>query len=642
MRKILADEMCSHIHYENTTPHFHPISKRWPVSLTPFALRRERYSEWSATFAERKATLFLPLTQMIPLDNHAIARVFDEMALLLEFRGENPFRIRAYQNGAKAIRELDEPAAEILADSSRQLSDVPGVGKTLVDKTRTLVDTGSLPQLEELRQKVPAVAIAMARIPGLGAKKAVKLQAELSIESLDDLKAACQEDKVSKLKGFGAKTQAAILDGISIAQAAADRLRYSTADELAAAIGKHMKSCDGIEKMEFAGSYRRKRETVGDLDLLVVAKDRAAAMDHLEAYPDQVQTIGRGETKISIRVHPAFQVDMRCVEADQFGAALQYFTGSQAHNIRTRRMATAKGYKLNEYGVFPEGEDAQPIAGKTEADVYAAIGLPWIPPELREDRLEFDLAESEDGLPELITVDDIRGDLHMHTTATDGQSTIREMADAAIERGLSYIAITDHSQRVAMAGGLDATRAIEQWEMIETIRSEYEGRLTILKGIECDILEPGGMDLPDDVLAQADWVLGSIHYGQKQPRDQITERILGAIENPHVDCIAHPTGRLINRRPPYDVDMDAVMKAAKKHGKWMELNANPARLDLNDTHLAQAKRMGIPIVINTDAHAIVNLDLMKYGIAQARRGGLTAADVANTRPVDEWLTRVKD
>lgn len=578
-----------------------------------------------------------PHRTLTTLDNHAIARAFDEMALLLEFRGENPFRIRAYQNGAKAIRELDEPVANILADESRQLTDVPGVGKTLVDKTRTLVETGTLPQLEELRAKVPAVAISMARIPGLGAKKAIKLQAELGIESLDDLKSACQQDKVSALKGFGAKTQAAILDGLAIAQAAADRLRYATADGLVDSIRKHMQTCDVIEKMEFAGSYRRKRDTVGDLDLLVVASDRDAAMDHLEAYPDYTQTIGRGETKISIRVHPAFQVDMRCVHDDQFGAALQYFTGSQAHNIHTRRLASAKGLKLNEYGVFRDDAEDHSIAGATEAEVYAAIGLPWIPPELREDRLEFELAEAHAELPTLITVDDIRGDLHMHTTATDGQSTIREMADAAIERGLSYIAITDHSKRVSMANGLDAARAVEQWNAIDEIRKEYEGRLTILKGIECDILEAGGMDLPDDILELADWVLASIHYGQKQPRDQITERILGAIENPHVDCIAHPTGRLINRRPAYDVDMDRVMRAAKTHGKFMELNANPARLDLNDLHLAQAKRMGIPIVINTDAHAIANLDLMKYGIAQARRGGLTAADVANTKSLADGL-----
>ena len=567
------------------------------------------------------------------MENAAIAAVFEEMAELLEFRGENPFRIRAYRNGAKAIRELDESVASILSDPSRNLSSVPGIGKTLLDKTETLVATGQLPQLEKLRLEIPEIVIQMARIPGLGAKKAAKLQQELTIESLGDLRKACHEDRISKLKGFGGKTQQAILDGLAIAEAAAERIYWSTGDQLANSIGNHMKSCDTISRMEWAGSYRRGRETVGDLDLLIVAEDREAAMDRLEAYPEHSSTILRGDTKISIRVGKAFQVDMRVVDQNQFGAALQYFTGSQAHNIHTRRLAKEKGLKINEYGVFSQDDDRQ-VAGATEEDVYASIGLPWIAPELREDRNEFKWS-ANDSLPELIALSDVCGDLHMHTTATDGAATLREMADAAIDRKLSYIAITDHSKRVSMARGLDAERLREQWKMIDEIRPEYKGRLTILKGIECDILEAGGMDLPDDCLQEADWVLASIHYGQKQPRDQITERLLGAIENPWVTCIAHPTGRLINRRPPYEVDMESVMHAAKQYGKLLELNANPARLDLNDIHLAAAKRLAIPVVISTDAHSIEGLDVMRYGIKQARRGGLTREDVANTRPWDE-------
>lgn len=567
------------------------------------------------------------------MENAAIAAVFEEMAELLEFRGENPFRIRAYRNGAKAIRDLDESVASILSDPYRNLSSVPGIGKTLLDKTETLVATGQLPQLEKLRLEIPEIVIQMARIPGLGAKKAAKLQQELTIESLGDLRKACQEDRISKLKGFGGKTQQAILDGLAIAEAAAERIYWSTGDQLAKSISKHMKSCDTISRMEWAGSYRRGRETVGDLDLLIVAEDREAAMDRLEAYPEHSSTILRGDTKISIRVGKAFQVDMRVVDQNQFGAALQYFTGSQAHNIHTRRLAKEKGLKINEYGVFSQEDDSQ-IAGTTEEDVYASIGLPWIAPELREDRNEFKWSAS-DSLPELIELTDVCGDLHMHTTATDGAATLREMADAAIDRKLSYIAITDHSKRVSMARGLDAERLREQWKMIDEIRPEYKGRLTILKGIECDILEAGGMDLPDDCLQEADWVLASIHYGQKQPRDQITERLLGAIENPWVTCIAHPTGRLINRRPPYEVDMESIMHAAKQHGKLLELNANPARLDLNDIHLAAAKRLTIPVVISTDAHSIEGLDVMRYGIKQARRGGLTREDVANTRPWDD-------
>ncbi|MEC8474212.1 MAG: DNA polymerase/3'-5' exonuclease PolX [Planctomycetota bacterium] len=564
------------------------------------------------------------------MDNGKISGVFEELADLLEFRGENPFRIRAYRNGAKAIRDLNESVANLLSDSKRDLASIPGIGKTLVDKTKILVETGSLPQLDKLRSEVPDVVLSMARIPGLGAKKAVVLHKELELKTLDDLRRACEQDAVKVLKGFGAKTQQVILDGLEIAEAAAERIYWSKGDQLSLAIGQHMQDCDAITKMEWAGSYRRGRETIGDLDLLVVATDRRQVMDHFEAFPQRSMTILRGDTKVSIRVGKAFQVDLRLVEESEFGAALQYFTGSQAHNVHVRRLAKQLGLKVNEYGVF-RIEDETRVAGATEIEVYQSIGLPWIPPELREDRHEFQ--NNESSWDNLLQLEQVRGDLHMHTTATDGEATIREMAGAAIERGLGYIAITDHSQRVSMAMGLDADRLREQWRCIDEIRPEYEGRLIILKGIECDILEKGGMDLPDDCLAEADWVLASIHYGQKQSREQITDRILGAIENPHVDCIAHPTGRLLNRRHPYEVDMEAVMDAVQANRKLMELNANPARLDLNDVHLAAAKSRGIPIVISTDAHSIDGMDVMRYGILQARRGGLTAADVANTM---EW------
>ncbi len=569
------------------------------------------------------------------MDNAKIAEVLEEMATRLEFRGENPFRVRAYQNGARAIRDLDESVASILQDDSRDLASVPGIGETLAEKCRTLVETGTLPQLESLREQVPELLIDIARIPGVGAKKASTLYEALGLKSLEDLRRACHQGRVAKLKGFGAKTEASILEGLSIALQAAERFYWSAGHRVAESIAEHMRACDAVDQMSWAGSYRRGRETVGDLDLLAVASDRATAMDHFEAYPERTQTIGRGETKLSMRVDKAFQVDLRVVAVEEFGAALQYFTGSKAHNVHLRRLAKEKGLKVNEYGVFRESDDTR-IAGETEQDVYAAIGLPWIPPELREDRQEFTWA-ADGKLPELIEPDDIRGDLHMHTSATDGTATIREMAEAAIAKGLGYIAITDHSQRVTMAGGLDPKRLRQQWKSIEEIRPEFEGRLVILKGIECDILEKGGMDLPDDCLAEADWVLASVHYGQRQSRDEITERILGAIENPHVDCIAHPTGRLINRRPPYDVDLDRVMKAAKRHGTMLELNANPARLDLNDVHLATAKKTGIPIVINTDAHSVDGLGVMSEGIRQARRGGLTRHDVANTQPLDRWL-----
>jgi len=569
------------------------------------------------------------------LDNSKIADAFEELAELLEFRGENPFRIRAYRNGARAIRELDESVVSILADDSRSLADIPGIGSTLEEKSRVLVETGTLPQLESLREAVPESVLAMTRIPGLGAKKAAILHKELSIDSLKDLKKACDAGEVRKLKGFGAKTEEMILAGLQIAAAAGQRIYWSKADELVSEINDHMKRCDAIEKMEWAGSYRRGRETVGDLDLLVVAKNREQVMDHFEAYTERTQTIARGEKKISIRVGKSFQVDMRLVEAHEFGAALQYFTGSKDHNVHVRRIAGSKGLKINEYGVFREADNER-IAGATEEELYLSIGLPWIAPEHREDRNEFELAE-KNRLPELIEESDMIGDLHMHTSATDGTATLREMADAAIAKGLQYIAITDHSKRVSMANGLDAELVRAQWKMIDEMRGEYEGRLMILKGIECDILEAGGMDLPDDCLAEADWVLASVHYGQRQPRPQITDRILGAIANPHVDCIAHPTGRLINRRDPYDVDLEAVMKAAAANGTLLELNANPARLDLNDIHLATAKRLGNRFVINTDAHSTDGLYVMRFGIKQARRGGLTIADVMNTKSISDFL-----
>lgn len=567
------------------------------------------------------------------MDNHRIADVFDELADLLEFQGENPFRVRAYRNGARAIRDLDEPIAQILSDPDRDLADVPGIGKTLAEKSATLIREGTLPQLVKLRQEVPASVLQMVRIPGLGAKKAAALHTQLGIADLAQLRIACEQGKVEKLKGFGTKTQQAILDGLKIAEAAGQRVYWASADEIAQQLLQHMRTCPAVRQIEAAGSYRRGRETVGDLDLLAVATDRVAAMDHLEAFPQRSETIARGDakqTKVSIRVAKAFQVDMRLVDEDQFGAALQYFTGSKAHNIHLRSLARERGLKINEYGVFREAGEGKSIAGRTEQEVYAALGLPWIPPEIREDRGEFDWADAGK-MPELVRLEDIVGDLHMHTSATDGHATIAEMADAAIARGLRYIAITDHSRRVTMAGGLDPQRLLDQWRMIDEIRPQYAGRLEILKGIECDILEKGGMDLPDKVLAQADWVLASVHYGQKQSRSAITDRILGAIHNPHVSCIAHPTGRLIDRRPAYDVDMEAVMQAAAETGTLLELNANPARLDLNDVHCAAARRHGVPVVISTDAHSLDGLAVMRYGVMQARRGGLEARHVANTR-----------
>src|SRR3954447_2581985 len=565
------------------------------------------------------------------MTNSEIADAFDLIGDILDFQAANPFRVRAYRNGARTVRDYHEPLASLAAEGKDRLKQIASIGDDLAIKIVMLVSTGSLPMLEELKAQVPESVLALLKIPGVGPKKAALLYKELGIKSLADLKAACDALQVQKLKGFGEKTQKAILEGICFAESAGLRLLWAEADTLVAQLRRHFENCEGIKQLEFAGSYRRGKETVGDLDILVAADDPTEAMDALATFVGLGQNIGGGPTKMSIRTAKGFQIDLRVVPPESFGAALQYFTGSKEHNIIVRGRAKEKGLKINEWGVFRVKDDKETrIAGATEEEVYAALKLPVFPPELREGRREFQWADSGE-LPELITVDDIRGDLHMHTTASDGAASIEEMVAAARERGLSYIAITDHSQRVSMARGLDPKRVLAQWKEIDRIRESLPKGFTLLKGIECDILEKGGMDLPDDVLAQGDWIIASLHYGQKQPRQQITDRILGALHNPYVSVVAHPTGRLLNRREPYDVDLDAVMTAAKKNSKLLELNANPVRLDLNDVYCAAAKQHGIPIVISTDAHAPEEMAVMRYGIVQARRAGLTKGDVANTR-----------
>ena len=565
------------------------------------------------------------------MTNTKIADTFEQIAELLEFQGANPFRIRAYRNGARTIRDLPEPIANIATDPDRQLTDIDGISKDLAEKCQLLVLTGHLPQLTELLEVIPSSVLDLLRIPSLGPKKAKVLYDQLGISTLDGLQSACEQGRVRELKGFGAKTETLILKGIPLAAQAGARMLWARADETAKEILDHLGACSSIEQIQMAGSYRRGRETVGDLDVLVVSANVDQVMDRFGVLPYVEQVIARGETKMSIRLASGLSVDLRVVAAESFGAALQYFTGSADHNVVLRGMARQHGLKINEYGVFrTTGENDEYVAGATEEDVYGALGLPVFPPEMREARREFDWARDED-LPQLVNESDILGDLHMHTTESDGKASLMEMVQAAIDRGRHYVAITDHSQRVTMARGLDPERLLRQWVQIDELRDQLDGQITVLKGIECDILERGGMDLPDDVLAQADWVVGSVHYGQNQPRKKITERIIGALEHPYVSAIAHPTGRLINQREAYEVDMETVFAAAREHGKLLELNASPLRLDLNDVHCAAAKSYGVPVVISTDAHSVAGMDSMRYGVLQARRGGLTTRDVANTR-----------
>ena len=564
------------------------------------------------------------------MENGQISAQITKLADLLEFQGANSFKIRAYRRGARVIKDSTESFSTMAQSDPSVLLEIDGIGKGVAEKITQLIQEGEISEINEILETVPATVLDILRIPGLGPKKAAALYQELGIQTLEQLQAACEAGEVQKLKGFAAKTEQSILEGMEIATAANERIYWSEADQLASSLSSHLNQCESIGQLEFAGSYRRGRETVGDLDILVVSQDPASVMAHFGKYPDLEQIIVQGDTKMSIRVGNSFQVDLRVVEADAFGAALQYFTGSKDHNVEVRGRAKQLGMKINEYGVFQlDGDSETYIAGATESDVYEALGMPCFAPELREARVEFDWA-AQDALPDLIEVAQIQGDLHMHTTATDGKASIEEMADAAQARGLKYIAITDHSQRVSVANGLDAERLLAQWKEIDAINAARDDNFLILKGIECDILESGPMDLPDEVLARADWVIASVHFGQKQPRQQITDRITNALENPHVDIIAHPTGRLINRREAYEVDMEAVFQAAKENGKLLELNANPVRLDLHDVHCAMARERGIPIVISSDAHKISGLDVLPYGIKQARRGGLTAAHVANT------------
>ena len=578
------------------------------------------------------------------MTNADIATTFEHIADLLEYQGGNVFRVRAYRNAARTIGAMVESLAAVRADSKRSLTDLEGIGSDLAEKIGSLLDTGELPMLAELRKSVPAVVFELMRIPGLGPKKVKLLVDTLGIDSLDALETACRDGRVAGVKGFGEKTQAAILGNIGFARNPDHaRLLWEEADAIVQDVLAWMRECPQVRQIEGAGSWRRGRETVGDLDFVADSTDATAVMDRLCDWKETSAVLVRGDTKTSVRGPRGVQIDLRVVDHGSFGAAMQYFTGSKEHNVRLRSRARERGLTINEYGVYEIApditDDLHPakgafVAGATEQDVYRAVGLSWVPPELREGRDEI-ISAAHGQLPELVELADVRGDLHMHTTATDGEDTLAEMVRAAVARGLRYIAITDHSQRVTMARGLDKRRLFTQWEAIDKLNESLAENgpqpIVVLKGIEVDMLEKGGLDLPDDVLSMADWVVASLHYGQNQPRERITARILEAVENPYVSVIGHPTGRLLNRRPPYDVDIEAVIAAAGRTGTFLEINANPWRLDLNEHHAAAAKKAGVKIVISTDAHSTRGLDVMRCGVLQARRAGLEADDIANTR-----------
>jgi len=572
----------------------------------------------------------------LPADNSQIAAIFDEIGDLLEISGANFFRVRAYRNAARVIKDLSTPVAEVAADPDRKLEDLPGLGKDLAQKVQVILDTGDLPMRQELEGQIPTGLMDVMKIAGVGPRKAHTLFLELGVKDLETLGEAAKAGEIKKIKGFGPKTEDNILEGIYAVKGMGNRMLRSEAETLLNSVRKHLGTVKGIKNMEAAGSYRRLMETVGDLDILVICDDPAAVSQRFVEHPDVSRVIAHGPTKTSVVMGKDYQVDIRIVAEESFGAALQYFTGSQAHSIALRSMALRKGMKLNEYGVF---RDDVRIAGRTEEDVYQALGLPWIPPELRENRGEIGAA-AEGRLPKLIDVKDLRGDLHVHTDTTDGRDTIEAMVAAAKKRSYLYVAITNHTKRVTMVGGLDDAELLDHWDAINALDEKTEG-IHILKGVEVDILRDGSLDITDEVLRKADFVVASVHYDRDLPRPAMTRRIVRAMEHKFVDALGHPTGRKLNERPPYNVNMDDVIAAAARTGTALELNSNPKRLDVDDRLCRSAKEYGVKIVIATDAHSVKEMDFMRHGINQARRGWLEEDDVLNTLTYRSLMTRLR-
>jgi DNA polymerase (family X) len=586
------------------------------------------------------------------LDNVEIARLLAEVADVLEIQGADSFRIRAYRNAVRTIEVQVRPLERMVAEGA-PLTDLPAIGKEMAGHIRELTTTGTLALRDRLIAEIPRTLIELMRLPGVGPKKARRLWDELRIGSVDELEAAAREGRVAALAGFGDKTQARILAGIEEYRQHGRRVLLADSERYVEPLVGYLSQCPQLERLEVAGSYRRRLETVGDIDLLATAREPAPVMAHLLAYPQIAQVAMAGDTRSSIVLGNGLQVDLRVVPPDCYGAALVYFTGSKEHNVKLRRRGVERGLRISEYGVFrlpPGGGPAAPsaastdttgtpataggqgegvwIAGREEADVYAAVGLAWIPPELREDRGEIEAAAAG-RLPRLIEVADLRGDLQMHSTWSDGRDTLEEMVAGCAAHGYEYMAITDHSKALAMVNGLDARRLRLQWLEIDAVRARHP-EIHLLRAMEVDILADGSLDLEDEMLAGLDLVVVSIHSRFDLPAAQQTARVLRALEHPEVDILAHPTGRLINRRQPIALDMETVLARAAELGVAVELNAQPDRLDLRDSHLLLARELGCRIVISTDSHRVAELGRMRYGVEQARRAGLEPRHVLNT------------
>ena len=569
--------------------------------------------------------------------NTEIASLFNEIADFLEIKGENPFRVRAYRRAAQAMEGLTEDVAAVAARAG--LQDIPGIGKDLAGKIQEYLQSGALEYLEGLRNEIPPGVVEMMGIHGVGPKTAKLLYERAGVASVERLEELAREHALAGIPGIQAKTEENILKGIAVWRSGRERMPLGAALPLAEAIVATLGSLKETDRISLAGSVRRMRETVKDIDVLITSKRPARVMEAFVALPNVAEVLAHGDTKSSVRLREGIQADLRVVEPECFGAALQYFTGSKQHNIRVRELAQRKGLKVNEYGVFDEKTNRR-VAGETEEDVYRAVGLPFFPPEIREDGGEIEAA-LEHRLLELVGLDDIRGDLQLHTTWSDGAHPLAELAAGVRAKGYQYMAVTDHSKSATVAGGMDEAQVVQMIAEVRALNKRLRG-FRVLAGCEVDIRADGSLDFADDILAQLDLVQVSIHSRFKMSQEDMTRRIVRAVQHPLVHILGHPTGRLIGERAPYEVDMEAVLQAAKAGGVAVEINASPSRLDLNDLHARRAKDLEIPIAISTDAHTIPQLEYMRYGVAVARRAWLTPADVLNTRPARtliSWLTR---
>ena len=584
------------------------------------------------------------------MENIEIAGILGELGHLLEIQGSNPFRIRAYRNASRTVRGLTRPLSAMV-EAGEDLTALDAIGKEMAAHILELVQTGALARLAEVSAEVPRSLVQLVKLDGVGPKKAKKLWESLGVTTIDELEVALKAGRVESLEGFGAISVAKILTSIEDLRRYSGRFLISKVDDLVEPLLAHMREAPDVERIEVAGSYRRRKETIGDVDLLVQAELPApAVMEHFTAFGSVERVVSAGDTRGSVVLRSGLEVDLRVIPDRSFGAALHYFTGSKEHNIAVRQIAQRQGLRVNEWGVFrvPEGvdpddvgkEDGERVAGETESSVFEVLGMGWVPPVLRENRGEVKAA-LDDSLPDLVTLEDIQGDLHMHSTWSDGKASVEEMARACEARGYRYLAMSDHSPALAMVGGITPERAVDQWEEIAQVQEGLDG-ITIFKSLEVDILRDGSLDMTDEVLETLDLVLVSVHSLMEMDRVLMTDRVIAAIQHPQVDILAHPTGRLLARREPFQLEMEEVLQAARDLDVAVEINANPNRLDLSDVHAHRAKELGVKVCISTDAHSVQRLDHMSYGVDQARRAWLNKGDVLNTMTQPqfrEWLER---